>query len=142
MKIHLSLPTDQLEHSVAFYRTLFDAEPFKQRDDYALFIIDEPSIELALDAVDAVDRAAGQDGTHYGVAVADPQTVEIARRRLQEAGLKTDVERDVTCCYARQTKVWATDPNGRRWEIYHVDAETDERDDAGCCAGAAECCGV
>ena len=56
--------------------------------------------------------------------------------RLQAAGHAVDVEREETCCYAVQTKVWATDPEGRRWETYFVHAESDVRDDADttCCA--------
>jgi len=44
-----------------------------------------------------------------------------------------DVEREETCCYANQTKVWASDPEGRRWETYFVHEDTEERDqdDAG-----------
>jgi hypothetical protein len=30
------------------------------------------------------------------------------------------------------TKVWASDPDGRRWEIYIVLADTEERDEM-CC---------
>jgi hypothetical protein len=35
-----------------------------------------------------------------------------------------------------QTKVWATDPDGRRWEVYTVHEETVERDGSqeSCCA--------
>jgi hypothetical protein len=59
-----------------------------------------------------------------------------------------DVEREETCCYAVQTKVWATDPEGRRWETYFVHAESEARDDEDttCCrtdaaaTSAAACC--
>ena len=32
---------------------------------------------------------------------------------------------DVTCCYARQDKVWVDDPDGAPWEIYTVLADSD-----------------
>ncbi len=56
--------------------------------------------------------------------------VDAAIARLREAGYAVDVEVDETCCYAVQNKVWATDPDGRRWETYFVIAETEERDNA------------
>ena len=41
-------------------------------------------------------------------------------RRLREAGLAAFDERDTTCCYALQDKVWVHDPAGAPWEVYTV----------------------
>lgn len=131
MKTHLSLGASNLERSVAFYSKLLDAEPAKRLPDYALFITEEPGLELALELRDSVVPAM-QD--HYGMCTADVGTVERAIERLTAAGLADSIERDETCCYANQTKVWAIDPDGRRWEIYTVHEETQERD------GAEACC--
>jgi hypothetical protein len=56
--------------------------------------------------------------------------------RLKRAGLPVDIQREETCCYALQTKVWTTDPDGRRWEVYTVIEDTEERDECGdaCCS--------
>jgi len=62
--------------------------------------------------------------------------VNAAVERLRAAGLKLDIETDETCCYAKQNKVWATDPGGRRWETYVVLEETEERD-----GRSVKCCG-
>ncbi len=78
---------------------------------------------------------ANHNGAHYGFAVDAPEAVDAAIARLQAAGYPVDIEREETCCYAVQTKVWATDPDGRRWETYHVLAETAARD-----AAAPACC--
>jgi hypothetical protein len=40
------------------------------------------------------------------------------QRRLEAAGLKTEREEGVECCYARQTKFWISDPDRALWEIY------------------------
>jgi catechol 2,3-dioxygenase-like lactoylglutathione lyase family enzyme len=128
MKTHLNLGARDLEKSVAFYRTLLDAEPAKKYDDYALFLTDEPALELAL-ARD--EDASGLQSAHYGVAVESPQLVDDAIARLSAAGVAIDIERDETCCYAKQTKVWASDPDGRRWEIYTVHEELEEA--SACC---------
>jgi catechol 2,3-dioxygenase-like lactoylglutathione lyase family enzyme len=143
MKTHLNLATTDLEKSVAFYSTLLDARPAKTLADYALFITERPELELALDLRDRV-QAAGD--VHYGIFVGTIDEVEAAIQRLTLAGLAGTIEREDTCCYANQTKVWATDPEGRRWEIYTVHRDTEMRDTAetACCSSDGEearsCC--
>jgi len=132
MKIHVNLATRDLAASVAFYRTLLDAAPAKHYADYALFVTDEPGLELALDA-DPAANAGG--GAHYGIVVDKSQDVDAATARLRAAGHAVDIEMDGTCCYALQNKVWATDPDGRRWETYFVIADTEKRDE-----GDTDCC--
>jgi catechol 2,3-dioxygenase-like lactoylglutathione lyase family enzyme len=145
MKVHLNLATRDLAKSVAFYRTLLDAEPAKSFDDYALFITEDPGLELALDR-DA--KAEPSSSAHFGVVVDSTEAVDAAIARLQSVGLPIDVEREETCCYARQTKVWAADPDGRRWEVYTVLEDTQEQNDGDvtCCSdadpNAKECCAV
>ncbi len=132
MKTHLNLATTDLEKSVAFYATLLDARPAKVLSDYALFITEEPGLELALDLSDAVSPTRD---AHYGIYVESADDVERAIGRLEAAGLASSIEREETCCYANQTKVWAIDPEGRRWEVYTVHEDTEERDDEtrSCC---------
>jgi len=132
MKVHLNLATRDLSKSVAFYQTLLAAAPTKHFSDYALFLTEKPGLELALDADPAFKVA---EGAHYGIVVDSPDQVDGAIARLQESGYRADVERDETCCYAKQTKVWTTDPDGRRWETYFVIEEAETRD-----AEAATCC--
>lgn len=145
MKTHVNLATRDLSKSIAFYRTLLDAEPVKSFDDYALFITEDPGLELALDR-----NAKAEPGrfAHFGVVVDSTEAVDAAIARLQAAGLPVDIEREETCCYAKQTKVWSADPDGRRWEVYTVLEETETRNEGGvaCCSeadpGAEECCAV
>jgi catechol 2,3-dioxygenase-like lactoylglutathione lyase family enzyme len=132
MKVHLNLATRDLDASVAFYRTLLQAEPAKHYADYALFLTEQPGLELALD-LDATTNV--REGAHYGVVVEKSEEVDAAIARLQQAGYPVDIETDETCCYAVQNKVWSTDPDGRRWETYFVVAESEERDNE-----ATTCC--
>ena len=127
MKMHLNLATADLTASVDFYGTLLGATPAKRYDDYALFLTEDPGLELALDA-DPTTNVMG--GDHYGLVVERSEDVDAAIARLQAAGYALDIEKDETCCYAIQNKVWATDPDGRRWETYFVIADVDERDDS------------
>ncbi len=143
MKTHLNLATTDLEKSVAFYSTLLAAKPAKHLDDYALFITDEPGLELALDLRATVEPTRD---AHFGIFVESADDVERAIVRLEAAGLADSIEREDTCCYANQTKVWASDPEGRRWEVYTVHEDTEERDDENttCCTSEREesrsCC--
>ena len=132
MKIHLSFAASDLERSVEFYSTLLDARPVKVLPDYALFVTTRPGLELALN-LDGAPKVA-QD-THFGICVESAEDVDRAIARLESAGLVSSIERDETCCYANQTKVWAEDPEGRRWEVYTVHDETVERD-----GEPSECC--
>jgi catechol 2,3-dioxygenase-like lactoylglutathione lyase family enzyme len=124
MKTHLNLAARDITKSVEFYRTLLAAQPVKQHDDYALFVTDDPGLELAL-SLDS--RASATSDVHYGIVVETPGLVDAAAERLQTAGFAVDVENDEVCCYARQSKVWASDPEGRRWETYYVIEETEQR---------------
>lgn len=126
MKMHLNLATRDLDASVTFYSTLLAAKPAKVLSDYALFITEQPELELALD-LDA-DARAGH-GQHFGIVVDSSEAVGAQIVRLQAAGYAVEVEREETCCYANQTKVWASDPDGRRWETYVVHEDTENRDD-------------
>ena len=126
MKMHLNFATRDLAASVAFYRTLLFAEPAKSYADYALFVTDSPGLELALDRDDA---AGVSDGAHYGIVADDARGVDAAIERFRAAGYPIAIETDETCCYAVQNKVWATDPDGRRWETYYVLGESETRDD-------------
>lgn len=142
MKTHLNLATSDLPGSVLFYSTLLDTKPSKLLTDYALFITEEPGLELALDLSQKVSPAKDM---HFGICVESMAEVQRAIERLTQQNLTASVEREETCCYANQTKVWATDPEGRRWEVYTVHKDTDERDDSEttCCSegdGNRVCC--
>ncbi|HEV2038344.1 MAG TPA: ArsI/CadI family heavy metal resistance metalloenzyme [Candidatus Eremiobacteraceae bacterium] len=146
MKTHLSLHTNKLDESVAFYRSLLNADPHKHFDDYALFVTQEPGLELALNRTNGSLAALDHSVSHYGIAVESSDALELAIARLQDAGLAVGIEREATCCYAQQDKVWATDPDGRRWEVYYVREESDVRDGSACCTEDscqtfATCCG-
>src|SRR5215217_6405597 len=108
-RIHIALAVKNLEQSVAFYRTLFGQEPTKTRPSYAKFEVAEPPVNLALNEVGG---ATGPNNpvAHFGIQVKTSQAVKEVADRLTESGLEIAVEDNVTCCYAVQNKVWATDP--------------------------------
>lgn len=121
-RIQLALNVSDLEASVAFYSTMFGVEPHKRRPGYANFAIDSPPLKLVLIEVPESERGTGTAGAlnHLGVEVFSGEDVTEAARRLTDAGLATFDERDTTCCFALQDKVWVLDPAGAPWEVYVV----------------------
>ena len=116
MRIQLALNVKDIDQAVDFYSKMFDAEPNKRKPGYANFAIDQPPLKLVL------FEAPEQAGTlnHLGVEVFDDEDVTAATERLKTQGLADLIEDETTCCYAKANKVWATEPDGLRWEWYRV----------------------
>jgi catechol 2,3-dioxygenase-like lactoylglutathione lyase family enzyme len=114
-KFHASLNVSNLDKSVAFYRVLLGAEPAKVRADYAKFDIAEPPLVLSL--IPGRPNAGG-NLNHVGLRVRTAEELVDIQRRLEAAGMPTEREEGVECCYARQTKFWIADPDQALWEVY------------------------
>jgi catechol 2,3-dioxygenase-like lactoylglutathione lyase family enzyme len=140
-RIQLAINVDDIEESIGFYSKLFGTEPAKVRPGYANFAIADPPLKLVL----LENRGLGGSLNHLGVEVADTDAVDAEQRRLAGAGLASVDERDTTCCYARQDKFWVEGaPNGERWEIYTVLADSPTfrgQDTSQPAASAGACCG-
>jgi catechol 2,3-dioxygenase-like lactoylglutathione lyase family enzyme len=135
-RVQLALNVTDVDAAVAFYSKLFDAEPAKRRPGYANFAIDSPPLKLVL-----IENAAGGTLNHLGVEVEDTEAVRAASNRLEVEGVSTDEEAQVACCYAVQDKIWATGPDGERWEYYTVLEDAEVMSGAtDCCSESAACC--
>lgn len=141
---HIGLAVRDLERAVTFYRILLGTEPSKKRPDYAKFETADPPLNLALNLADSVSPP--DPAAHFGIEVADSAAVTRRAAELQAAGLETRLQQRTACCYAVQDKVWATDPDGRPWEIFTVlEKDAPERaDESACCADESftHCCGA
>lgn len=131
MRFQLALNVNDLDEAVAFYAKLFDVEPAKRKPGYANFAVEDPPLKLVL----FEDPEADERLNHLGVEVFEAEEVSAATDRLKAAGLAAAVEDESTCCFAKQDKVWAVEPQGLRWEYYRVldESETfgeDERPSA------------
>src|SRR3989442_939823 len=131
LKAHLALNTPHFEESVRFYRAFLGLEPVKLKPGYAKFDVAEPPLNLTLNASTTSCLGALN---HLGIQVASTAAVEEAKRRLEAAGLATWEERNTECCYALQDKIWVSDPNGYRWEVFVVKAMTGDSTKT-CCGG-------
>ena len=114
--VQLSISVSDFDAAVAFYSPLF-GPPAKLRPGYANFAVDDPPLKLVLNS-----PGNGPGGTinHLGVEVASAEEVTQADARLAADGLAVEPEPGAVCCYARQDKVWAHDPDGLAWEYYTV----------------------
>ena len=134
-RVQLALNVDDVEASIAFYSKLFATEPAKVRPGYANFAIAEPPLKLVL----IENPGNGGSLNHLGVEVADTDTVDAEQTRLAEAGFVSTEERVTTCCYATQNKFCVEgSPNGERWEIYTVLADSPTPSGT----EVSECCSV
>lgn len=145
MRPHISLDVRHVPESVAFYRKVFGVPPQKHTSDYAKFDLFDPALNLSL--VSSNGRISSVD--HFGIEVTSTDDIRTWREHLQEQGILENIERNVTCCYARQDKLWFTDPDGNAWEVFTVHEQletTGPLAQTGCCvpqgrgkAGARTC---
>jgi catechol 2,3-dioxygenase-like lactoylglutathione lyase family enzyme len=124
VRFHLSLNVADLARSVGFYRTLFGREPAKRHADYAKFELDDPPLVLSLEPN---RHGAGGALNHAGFRLPDSAALVAVQERLEAAGIRTQREEGVECCYARQTKFWVQDPDQTLWEIYILEEDLEHR---------------
>lgn len=146
----LALNVDDLDKAIAFYSTLFSTAPAKVKPGYANFAVKEPPLKLVL----IENQGHGGTLNHLGVEVESSSAVRAEIARLTDEGIFTEEEIGTTCCFATQDKVWVTGPDGERWEVYTVLADSESldteplqagsADEQGCsccgCSGDADCC--
>jgi catechol 2,3-dioxygenase-like lactoylglutathione lyase family enzyme len=122
VRFHVGLHTSDLDRAVRFYRVLFGTEPAKHYPDYAKFELAVPPLVLALYPS---PQQAGGALNHAGLRLPDSAALVAVQQRLEEAGIATQRQEGVECCYARQTKFWVTDPDRVLWEVYTLHEDID-----------------
>ena len=132
MRPHISLDVQDVGASVRFYQKMFGIEPQKQTAGYAKFDLLTPPLNLSLVA------ATGQVSTvnHFGIEVESVEEIASWKERLQQKGIIQRVDENISCCYARQDKLWVSDPDGNAWEIFTVHEQlevTGPLSNTGCC---------
>lgn len=123
LKPHVAINVNDFDKSLLFYRNFFGLDPVRVREGYAKFDVEQPPLNFTINQREYSDLGALN---HLGLQVSSTDDVLSAKERLMTAGLATFDEMNTNCCYARQDKIWATDPDGNRWEVFVViDQEKD-----------------
>ena len=129
LKAHIALNVSNVEESIDFYRKMLGIDPMKVRPAYAKFEVQNPPLNLTLNAAPSPGRGAL---SHLGLQVASTENVLAVRNRWVASGLAVRNEMQTECCYALQDKAWVVDPDGNEWEVFTVLSNIDETDNA-CC---------
>lgn len=138
-RLHVHISVDDLQRSIAFYSTLFAAEPAVSKPDYAKWSLDDPRVNFA---ISARGRRTGLD--HLGIEVESDDELRDAYARLRATKADVFEEGETTCCYAHSEKSWIADPSGVLWETFHTTGESaiygDSVDAAEKFANGGACC--
>ena len=124
MRVHISLPVTDLAKSQAFYSSMFGTPATKVKSDYLNFRLDEPAIHLSLIQQ---HEAVAHPQEHFGIELPDAQSFSEweSRGSAAKKAQAIEPEPNAECCYARANKLWLTDPDGHRWELWHRTGEFD-----------------
>ncbi|VTS03417.1 lactoylglutathione lyase-like lyase : Lactoylglutathione family lyase OS=Moorea producens 3L GN=LYNGBM3L_35820 PE=4 SV=1: Glyoxalase_2: Methyltransf_11 [Gemmata massiliana] len=120
VKFHMSLNVPDLVRAVEFYTLLFGLKPAKHHADYAKFELEDPPVIFSLAPH---PPGPGASLSHIGLRVGSDETIQHYRKRLEAAGVCTQAQDGTVCGYAKQNKLWVTDPFGNFWEIYRVEED-------------------
>lgn len=134
-RFHVHVRVADLASSIAFYNNLFGASPVRREDDYAKWMLDDPRLNFAIST-----RGDGVGVDHLGFQADDADELAGMRRRAEAADLTVLQQGEVSCCYARSSKHWVTDPQGIAWEHFQTLGDVPVYGDGLRAAGESACC--
>jgi catechol 2,3-dioxygenase-like lactoylglutathione lyase family enzyme len=132
MRPHISLDVRNVPASVEFYQKVFGVAPQKQTADYAKFDLAAPALNFSL--VSSSGKVSAVN--HLGIEVKSINDIARWKQQLLELGILERIEENIACCFARQDKLWFTDPDGNPWEVFTVHEQlpvTGTLKTTGCC---------
>ena len=112
-RLHVNISVSDLEASIDFYNSLFDAVPTVVKPDYAKWMLEDPRVNFA---ITTHGERKGLD--HLGIQVENEDELGEVYSRLQTAGAPVIDEGATTCCYANSEKSWIFDPDSIAWETF------------------------
>jgi len=118
MKVRVSIDVENLNESTKFYSKLFSVDPQKKTENYAEYDLQNPPLNFSMQT--SLNRSQLSLVNHFGIEVASLQELQQWKERLENLDLKLQVEKQSECCFARQDKIWVSDPDYNSWEIYFV----------------------
>ena len=118
-RMHVHVGVKNLDQSIAFYSTLFGAEPTVTKADYAKWMLEDPCVNFAISS----GHHAVKGIEHLGIQVENTDELAEVYGRLQTADRPVLEEGATTCCYAKSEKSWISDPDGVVWETFLTNSE-------------------
>ena len=144
-RIHVHIFVDDITASTEFYNNLFTTEPSLTQDDYVRWEITDPPMNFAI-------SNHGKPGIdHLGIQSEDTSELDrMVEQYNHNVGNtspldqpEVDQPEETSCCYARSTKSWLSDPQGIQWEIFSTQHNEStfhgQQPPSNCCAGTS-CC--
>jgi len=113
-RLHIHMSVDDIEKSIIFYSTQFQAEPTKVKEDYAQWLVDDLSLNFAIST-----RGHEKGVNHLGVQYESDDALLGAQTKFESNGIKGKEDKGAVCCYKESNKYWVEDPAGMVWENYH-----------------------
>ncbi len=114
-RFHVHAHVEDLPASIAFYSKLFAAAPTRLEADYAKWMLDDPRVNFAIST-----RGTQPGVDHLGIQAETAEELAELKARAAAADTALLDEGATSCCYARSTKHWLTDPQGIAWEQFHT----------------------
>lgn len=115
-RLHVHVGVNDLDQSIRFYSTLFEAEPSVRKDDYAKWMLEDPRVNFAISK-----RNEHKGIEHLGIQAESTDELTQVYDRLKAADRPVLEEGCTTCCYAKSEKSWVSDPDGVMWEAFYTD---------------------
>jgi catechol 2,3-dioxygenase-like lactoylglutathione lyase family enzyme len=113
-RFHVHVAVKDLQESIRFYSSVFNASPSVEREDYAKWMMDNPRVNFAIST-----RGNTLGVNHLGFQVDSHEELTAMRTQLEAADAGLLEQTGTACCYARSDKYWITDPAGIAWETFH-----------------------
>lgn len=112
-RFHVHIRVKNLDESIRFYTSLFNAEPTVIKPDYAKWMLEDPRINYA------ISTGHSENGIeHLGFQLETEEELREVYANMQKAQGTVREESECTCCYSKSQKSWITDPQGVDWEAF------------------------
>ena len=133
-RLHIHISVTNIKEGIVFYSTQLQSQPTKVKEDYAQWIVDDLSLNVAIST-----RGYDTGVNHLGIQYESDKALNEAQILFEKTKIKGKEDKGALCCYKASNKYWVEDPTGVIWENYHSmeDIEVfgvDGKDRAdGCC---------
>ena len=129
-RLHVNIHVNNVNESINFYNTLFNAQPTVRKEDYAKWMLEDPRVNFA------ISLASNDTGVaHLGIQAENEVELMEIYSNIEKADAKMREEGHTVCCYAQSEKSWVKDPQNVEWEAFHTygEAVVNKSEETACC---------